>query len=97
MCQYCYTSCMLQLRLEEMSCWTPDLYTLHLEQELIDLPIFIFKGPKPLFVKIQTLVYAKMSNMAILGLLKVVGAPLKSLLYVYIQNISKSKSQKSVF
>ena len=37
-------------------------------------------------VKSQTPVYAKMQNTATLGLLKVIGAPVKSLLYVYFKN-----------
>ena len=37
-------------------------------------------------MKIYTLINAKMLNLAILGLLKVLGAPSKSLLYVHFRN-----------
>ena len=53
------------------------------------------KDPKPIFVKLHILVYAKILNIAILGLLKVARVPVKSLLYAY--TISKTKSKKSIF
>ena len=47
---------------------------------------FALRVKKPFFVKIHTLVYAKMQIMAILGHLKVVVAPVESLLYAYFKN-----------
>ena len=41
---------------------------------------------KPFFVKIHILVYAKMPNIAVLGPLEVIGAPIKALLYVDFKN-----------
>jgi len=44
-------------------------------------------GPKPIFfLKIHILVYAKMPNIAVLGLLEVVRARIKALLYDYFKN-----------
>jgi len=41
---------------------------------------------KPFFVKIHVLVYAKMPNIAVLGLLEVIGAPVKALLCADFKN-----------
>ena len=50
-------------------------------------PVIGLRGPKnPFFVKMHTLVYAKMTNMPILGLLDLTGYPVESLLYVYFKN-----------
>ena len=52
------------------------------------------RDQKPFFVKIHILVYARIPNIAVLGPLKVIGAPIKALLYV---DFKKRKGKNQYF